>query len=248
MKCALLAAVGAVLLTAWVPSLLAQAQPSPPKGLQVLSATFEIPTQRVTVQLHNASDKTIVAYVLETVGLDAQGNKVGEFQRIFDYIGPEPNPGRVHFIPSGRIATADYTKPEPPDPRILKFYPESKASFDEAATKASALDAMASVQVSVSEVVYEDRTYEGNSTTYIGDIFDGRLRKLYIARQVLKSTLKDYPATQEERREAMRFLRSLGFNPPEEPRTEQHWEAIRAEVQRDAEWWEIQSKAQGATK
>ena len=246
MKCAL-CAVGAVLLTAWVPSMLAQAQPSPPKGLQVLSATLDIPTHQVTVQLHNASDKTIVAYVLETVGLDAQGNKVGEFQRIFDYIGPEPNPAKMNFIPLGQTGAVHYARPEAPDPRILKFAPESKASFDEAARKASALDAMASVQVSVLEVVYEDRTCEGNSC-YLGDIFDGRRRQLFTARQVLKSTLKDYPATQEERREAMLHLRILGFNPPEEPRTEQHWEAIRAEVQRDAEWWEIQSRAQGATK
>ena len=105
MKCAL-CAVGAVLLTAWVPSLLAQAQPSPPKGLQVLSATLDIPTHQVTVQLHNASDKTIVAYVLETQGFDAQGNKIGEFRREFDYAGPEPNPGKVYFIPSGWNATA----------------------------------------------------------------------------------------------------------------------------------------------
>jgi hypothetical protein len=240
--------VGAVLLTAWVPSLLAQAQPSSPKGLQVLSATFDIPTGQVTVQLHNASDKTIVAYVLETEGFDAQGNKVGEFQRIFDYIGPEPNPAKMNFIPPGQTGAVHYTRPEAPDPRLLKFHPESKASFDEAATKAAALDTMASVQLSVLEVVYEDRTYEGNSTTYIGDIFDGRLRKLELARRALKLMLKDYPATQEERREAMSWLRTLRFNPPEEPRTEQHWETIRAEVQRDAEWWEIQSQPEGAPK
>jgi hypothetical protein len=58
-----------------------------------------------------------------------------------------------------------------------------------------------------------------------------------LARQVLKSTLKDYPATQEEKRELCSNSGILGFNPPEEPRTKQHWEAIRAEVQRDAEWW-----------
>jgi hypothetical protein len=247
MKC-VLCAVGAVLLTACVPSLLAQAQPSPPKGLQVLSATLDIPMGQVTVRLHNASDKTIVAYVLETQGFDAQGNKIGEFRRIFDYIGPEPNPAKMNFIPPGQTGAVHYTRPEAPDPRLLKFHPESKASFDEAATKAAALDTMASVQVSILEVVYEDRTYEGNSTTYIGDIFDGRLRKLYIARQVLKSTLKDYPATREENREVMRHLQSLGFNAPEEALTREHWEAIRADVQRQAEWWEIQSKPQGATK
>ena len=232
MKCALLAAVGAVLLTA---------QPSPTKGLQVLSATFDVPTGQVTVQLHNASDKTIVAYVLETQGFDAQGNKIGEFRQVFDYAGPEPNPGRAHFIPSGRSATADYAKPEPPDPRLVKSFPDvTFRDFSE-------WKVLASVQVSVLEVVYEDRTCEGNSC-YIGDIFDGRQRKAALARNVLTSFLKDYPATQEERREAMRSLWILGFNPPKEPRTEQHWETIRAEVQRDAEWWEIQSQPQRATK
>jgi hypothetical protein len=240
MKCAL-CAVGAALLTALVPSLLAEAQPSPPKGLQVLSATLDIPAGQVTVQLHNASNKTIVAYVLQTQGFDAQGNKIGDFRRDFDYVGAEPNPGKVHFIPSGRNATTEYTKPEPPDPRLVKSFPDvTFRDFSE-------WKALASVQVSVLEVVYEDRTCEGNSC-YIGDIFDDRLRKLELARRALKLMLKDYPATQEERREAMHSLWILHFNPPEEPRTEQHWETIRAEVQRDAEWWEIQSQPQRVTK
>ena len=201
-------------------------------------SNLDIPTHQVTVQLHNASDKAIVAYSLETEGFDAQGNKIGEFRRDFDYVGPELNPGKVHFIPSGQNATADYTKPEPPDPRLVKSFPD--VTFPDF----SEWKALASVQVSVLEVVYEDRTYEGNT----GWIFGGRLRKLELARRALKLMLKDYPATQEERREAMRSLWILGFNPPKEPRTEQHWETIRAEVQRDTEWWEIQSQPQGAPK
>jgi hypothetical protein len=136
----------------------------------------------------------------------------------------------VNFIPSGSIATAEYTKPEPPDRRLVKLIPGQIATPD-----LSAMNAMASVHVSVLAVVYEDRTYEGAADW----IFTGRRRKAALARQALKVFLKGYPATRDENRKAMLELRASGFNPPEEARTKQHWETIRAEVQRDAEWWEI---------
>ena len=211
-----------------------------PTGLEVLAVTLEpqSPHKQVSVQLHNLTHQTIVAYSLETEGFDAQGNKLGEFRGDFDYAGPGLNPAKVNFIPSGSIATVDYTKPEPPDPRLVKLFPEApRPDF-------SALDAMASVHVSVLGVVYEDRTFDGDAD----GIFDYRFRKAAQARQALKLFLKGYPPTLEENREAMLQLRSLGFNPPEEARTKQQWETIRAEVQRDAEWWEIQSQAQGAAK
>jgi hypothetical protein len=239
----------------WLPAILAmplsfvaqQANAPPVMGLHVLSATLNPVSHQIDVQLHNSSNKTVVAYGLETVALDAQGNKVGEFRQEFDFVGPEPNPGAVHFIPAGRTATADYTKPEPPDPRILKFSPESTGKFDEAARKAAALDAMASVQVSVQEVAYEDRSYEGNDPLG-GWIFHQRRRKAAAARQALKTTLKVYPATPEERRTAMFGLKVLGFNPPETVTTPQQWETVRNEVERLAGWWAAQSQPQGAAK
>jgi len=211
-----------------------------PTGLEVLAAKLEPQNshKQVTVQLHNVTHRTIVAYSLETEGFDAQGNKIGEFQRDFDYAGPEPNPAKVNFIPSGWFATANYTKPEPPDPRLLKAYPDlTPPDF-------SAFDAMASIRVSVLGIVYEDRTFEGDANW----IFTVRRRKLAVSRQALKVLLKGYPATLEENRKAMLELRTLGFSPPEEARTRRHWETLRDEVQRDAEWWEIQSHPQGATK
>jgi hypothetical protein len=211
-----------------------------PTGLEVLAATLDpqSPHKQVAVQLHNLTHKTIVAYSLETEGFDAQGNKIGEFRPQFDYAGPGPNPAKVNFIPSGSSATVDYTKPEPPDPRLVKLFPESPPP------DFSALDAMASVHVSVLGVVYEDRTFEGAAD----GIFDYRRRKAAQARQALKLFLNGYPSTLEENSKAMLQLRFLGFNPPEEARTKQHWVTIGAEVQRDADWWELQSQPQGATR
>ena len=74
----------------------------------VTGATIDLETYNITVQLQNVSDKAVVAYSLETVALDAQGNKVGEFQR--GLISSGPNQTLERCISSRRD--------EPPQPTI----------------------------------------------------------------------------------------------------------------------------------
>jgi hypothetical protein len=183
-------------------------QPAP-KSLRVVSATLDSQTHEVTAQLENVSSKTVVAYALTVKGLHPQGRPVGnsdtEFQ--FDYIAPEPNPGRANFILPNGISSVS-----------VALAPDAQTS-----------------QISVSAVVFEDLTVEGDP----GWIFTDRRRRAEAAHQGLKH-LGAFPASREENRKAMTALSALGLNPPEEALSKEHWEAIRRDVEAKAVWWDSQ--------
>jgi hypothetical protein len=125
------------------------------KGLIVTSSTLDRSTRELKIGLQNTTAKTVVAYSLHFVLLDANGevvllNKPGqqpvrEFGVAHDYLNPEDT--SKYILPGQPVSIAE-TRIENPQ--------------------------VASVQVDVAGVVYLDRTWEGWKGA-AGGLFDGRL-------------------------------------------------------------------------
>lgn len=172
--------------------------------------------------------------MLRIKGFDPGGKEISDSGVGFDWAGPEPNPFAAKFIPPGRISV-------------------------EVPYRASA-DAL-SVEVSVTGVVYADRTFEGLP----GEFFATRSQQAKTARQAL-DLLKSYPATRGETRETMKALLSLpnathvgeavanslqlravpdSDHAPEQLSRKQ-WEDIKTELSQQATWYETESQPQVA--
>lgn len=213
-----------------------------PKGLQVISTLLDPVSRDLTLDLRNVATKTVVAYGLEIKSFDSQGRPVAQVRNEFDYIAPEPNPYRLGFIPPSQAATVSKVSATPHAGQsdlpasANAWRNEMQRNID----RDKQLQAqIASVQVAVLAVVYDDRTFEGDADW----IFTVRRRKAALARHILDSDLKaEFPPSREKNRKAMGILRTAGFNPPDEALSKAQWESIRAGVQRDAEWWERQSR------
>lgn len=129
-------------------------KPPEVKGLVVTSTVLDPSTHQLTVDLQNTSTKTIVAYAVLITQLDATGKTVIESGVGWDYLEPD---GEPHYILAGRPATVEATK-------ILD-------------------KTVVSVKVSVTGVIYIDRTYEGPGPS--GGMFDGRMRTAAEIRKIL---------------------------------------------------------------
>lgn len=137
--------------------LLAQNHPSPPvTGLKVLSTTIDPnaynvggqAVRDVIVKVQNATDKTVVAYLVIYLGFDQQGKPLGDGLGAGianDYNGPEP--GSDHFILPGQIGTI----------RGYAVGPET-----------------ASVEARIDGVVYQNDTAEGTKAHVF---FESRARR-----------------------------------------------------------------------
>src|SRR5450755_4588942 len=101
-RCGLAALAGATLLCA-----------ESPTHLQVLSATLNLSTHRIKVELLNSTpDKTVVAYVLDTKSIDATGQQIDDSGVGWDSMGPAPNPEAIKYILPGRTASPEMFAPE----------------------------------------------------------------------------------------------------------------------------------------
>jgi hypothetical protein len=203
-----------------------------PIGLQVLSASLDLQTQKVSVQLQDLSDKAVVAYVLRVREFDADGKEVHDYGIGYDWVAPEPNLDATRYILPGRIAS------------IAPF---------------RALDAL-SIGVSVLGAVYADRTFEGiTGTIFVGRRQHSQTAKQ--ALELLKSYPATH-GEMRERMKALLSLNNghvvgvvanslrLRFIPdsdhaPEEV-SEQQWADIQTKLERDAAWYEAESQPQGA--
>jgi hypothetical protein len=128
----------------------------PATSIHVPKATLDLSTHQVTVQLLNTTtDKTAVAYDIETKGFDARGKEVLGVAIGWEFLTSDPTSNSTsHYIPPGHTLIV---------------------------TAPAAQDAV-SVLVSVVGVVYLDRTWEG---PYSVLIFDGRSRAAKVVRQAL---------------------------------------------------------------
>ena len=211
-------------------------QTSPPTGLKALSATLDRETHDVSIQLQNVYDRVAVAYMLRTKELDAYGQEIGDpnYSGVgFDWAGPGPNPNTFRFILPGQIV-------------VITPYRASAGAV--------------SVEVFVTGVIYANRTFEGLA----GWCFATRGEKAKSTRQALE-LLRLYPATRGEMKERMKALLSINaahvssvvansLHLPAIPDTDhapevvskQQWEEIKAELGRQATWYETESQPQGA--
>ena len=208
---------------------------SPATSVHVLSATLDLATHQVTVQLLNTTtEKTAVAYTLRIKGVDSAGKEVYDYGIGWDYLSPDPTPATTsRYILPGQTVLA------------------------EAATS----EEVVSVEVSVIGVVYLDRTFEGSASV---GIFNVRSRQARAARQAL-AVLKSYPTTPSATRKAMQTLLAIGSPlvsgvignklhlgaPPDIehpvaehslPQTRQQWDEIAADLTRSAVFFETQSE------
>jgi hypothetical protein len=98
-------------------------------------------THRVAVDLHNSTDKTVVAYSLLLEAADITGKQVESNGIGWDFAGPEPNRDSYRFIPPGQTQSI---------------------------TVAAAPNAV-TARVTVDGVVYADKTYDGLGRMFFDD-------------------------------------------------------------------------------
>jgi hypothetical protein len=222
----------------WVPYVLAlvfgamsASAVSPPTGLRVLLATLDIPTHQVTLQLNNSTDKTVVAYVLETKGYDADGKQVEDGGGGWDFLAMDPNsPDIARYIPPGRtITTVTYVSPQ-----------------------------SLSVIVSVMGVVYLDRTLEGIAGT-VFDAPSRQAKVARQALVVLKSYPESPQDTRRTMQKLLKIgaplidaalannlhlsvMPDADHPPAKDSFPKQAWESVKTELAEKAIWFETQSQ------
>ena len=142
-----------------------------PKGLKIVSTLLDPVSRELTVDLKNVGTKTVVAYSLEIKSFDSQGRQLAQVQSQFDYIAPEPNPYRLGFIPPSQDATVSKLSTTPHGgqsdlPDITNAWRnETQRKID---SDKQIQAQIASVQVAVLGVVYDDRTFEGDDCGFRG--------------------------------------------------------------------------------
>ena len=150
--------------------------------LRVLWTDLDPASREVSVQLLNSSPKTIVAYSLEAREFDASGRQVDSWGIGWDYLAESAsNPSRDSQIEPGRTATVS----------------------NGVSGKGT------SVQVTVTAVVYDDRTAEGRPAN-VAIVFDQRARVARGLGQALAVLERGYPTTTQETDEAFRKLLDIG--------------------------------------
>jgi hypothetical protein len=106
-----------------------------PTGLKILSTTLDPATHEASVGFENVTGKTVVAYGLTVQSWDSEKKLISDKKIEFDYVAPEPNQGKIHFIPPMGMSSAYLVLT--PDVQFL--------------------------QVTVYAVVFEDLSFEGDS-------------------------------------------------------------------------------------
>lgn len=222
----------------------------PPTGLKILSTTIDPTTQDITdqsgniikvraviVHVNNTTNKTVVAYALVFHEFDKDGKEIhpGGAGSAIDHAGPGNYPNETRqFIQPGEIGSIG----------LYSVGPETVRA-----------------EATIAGVVFEDQTWEGAAAQMF---FATRATRVKETRQAL-AQMQSYPATPEEMRERMKALLSLGaanisgavannlhlnFIPDADHAPEvssrQEWEGIKAQLERDVEWYEAHGPKEGA--
>ena len=162
----------ALAATAW-------AQSPKPIQLQVLSATVNLESHQIAIEVQNQSSKVVTAYILQIKWFDA-GNKLIAHENVgLDGLAYEPDPAR----PLNEI-----------QPGAISAFPIGVGASEETV----------SAKASVIGVVYADRTFEGSEAE---DFFVGRANDAKESRRAI-ALLQSYPATPGAVRAALETLRA----------------------------------------
>lgn len=152
-----------------------------PIRVQVLTATVNLSTHALKIELQNQCDKPVTAYALDITQFDASGNPVGQ-----------PESTGVDLLSNADGLNA---------PGWEEILPGAIAAFP---VSVVARPETASAEAVVTGAVYADRTSEGKAAMF----FAGRANDAKEARAAI-ALLKPYPTTPQAVKSALQNLRGM---------------------------------------
>jgi len=213
--------------------------------LKVLSATVNLQSHNIAVRVENESSKVVTAYALAITQEDADGKPIKD----------------ASGNPSESVGV-DLLEYDSQTAAWKEIQPGAVSSFP---IGTGLLPDAASVEASVTGVVYSDRTFEGQAQNF----FAGRANDAREARQAL-ALLTPRPTTPAALESVLQKLRAMPHGiglsvlanqvhitgvaagalfdkkeplPALAPPTAQQWDDIAAELSKRAAFWDAQSQA-----